>query len=154
MLCPGRAFPILRGDALAAAELLKPFRYIWAFPTTALGLLLAAGALAGKGRLRVVDGVLEAHGSLLDWLLRNCTPLKGGAEAITLGHVVLGRSEQSLEITRRHERVHVRQCEQWGPAFVPAYLASALVQLAAGRDGYRDNYFERQAREGEARESA
>jgi len=105
--------------------------------------------VVGKGRFRVVDGAIEVHGSLLDWLLRKCVPLKGGAEAMTLGHVIVGRSERSLEMTRRHERVHVRQCELWGPAFIPAYVASGIIQMVLGRDAYRDNYFERKAREGE-----
>jgi hypothetical protein len=129
----------------------RPLRYIWAFPTTALGLLPAAAAVLTGGRWRIVDGVLEAHGSLLDWLLRNCVPIKGGAEAMTLGHVILGRNERSLEVTRRHEHAHVRQCEQWGPVFVPAYLTSAVILIVSGKDGYRDNYFERDARANEER---
>jgi hypothetical protein len=36
-------------------------RYIWAAPTTAIGLLVMLGGL-WRVRARVVDGVLEAHG--------------------------------------------------------------------------------------------
>lgn len=128
---------------------MKLVRYIWAFPTTAIGLLFVALALASKGRLRIVDGVIEVHGGLVSFLLKRCVPLKGGAEAMTLGHVVLGRSQQSLELTRKHERIHVRQCEQWGPAFIPAYFASGIVALLTGKDAYHGNYFERLAVEGE-----
>jgi hypothetical protein len=45
---------------------------------------------------------------------------------MTLDHVVIARDRDSLESTRDHERVHVRQCEVWGPLFVPAYLAASL----------------------------
>ena len=111
---------------------------------------MTLGALCGeclgtRTRQRVVDGVLEVHGGLVTWLLIHCTLLEGGASAMTLGHVVLGRNEQVLDVTRVHERVHVRQCERWGPLFLPAYLlASAIIFLRGGR-AYRDNPFEREA---------
>jgi hypothetical protein len=59
--------------------------------------------------------------------------------------VVLGTDRATLDAAREHERVHVRQYEQWGPLFLPAYFASSLWQLARGRRCYRDNWFERQA---------
>ena len=66
---------------------------------------------------------------------------------MTLGHVVLGRDSRLLELTRPHERVHVRQVERWGPLFIPAYLfASVLVYFKGGR-AYEDNPFEREAYE-------
>src|SRR5687768_10256201 len=113
-------------------------RYVWAAPTTALGLLVV---FAGAWRVRagVVDGVLEAHGPALAWLLSHLTPMAGGAAALTLGHVVIARDRQSLELTRRHERVHVRQCEIWGPLFVPAYLTASLWAVMRGRNFYFDN---------------
>ncbi len=131
-------------------RLLRAWVYLWAAPTSAVGVLclLFAAALrpaAGRVTVRVVDGVLELHGGLVTLLLTHCTLLRGGASAMTLGHVVLGRTEDLLDLTRRHERVHVRQCERWGPLFIPAYLlASALVALRGGR-AYRDNPFEREA---------
>jgi hypothetical protein len=120
--------------------------YAWAFPTTSVGLLFLPLALAARtGGARVVDGVLELHGGPVDGFLRHCTLLQGGASAMTLGHVVLGRDQRLLDLTRRHERVHVRQCERWGPLFIPAYLiASVLVLLRGGRP-YEDNPFEREA---------
>ena len=64
---------------------------------------------------------------------------------MTLGHVVLGRSAAALAETRAHERVHVTQCERWGPFFLPAYAASSLAAWARGGHPYWDNAFERRA---------
>jgi uncharacterized protein (DUF2062 family) len=119
-------------------------RYLWAAPTTAIGVVIV---LAGfrRAKVHVVDGVLEAHGPTLAWILTNLTFLPGGAAALTLGHVVIGRDHESLESTRAHERVHVRQCEAWGPLFVPAYFAASLTAIARGRSAYSDNCFEVEA---------
>ena len=118
--------------------------YLWAFPTTALGLLFLPSALRSGGA-HFVDGVLELHGRMISFFLRRCTLLEGGASAMTLGHVVIARDEHLLEETRAHERVHVRQCERWGPLFIPAYLAASLVLWLVGRRAYEDNPFEREA---------
>jgi hypothetical protein len=93
-----------------------------------------------------VDGVVEAHSPLLARTLASLTPLARGADAITLGHVVIGRDAWALESTRAHERVHVRQYEVWGPFFIPAYFLAGLVAMAQGRHPYFDNWFERDAR--------
>lgn len=90
-------------------------------------------------------GVVEAHGGAVSWALRHLVPLRGGAAALTLGHVVLGRDAATLDATRGHERVHVRQYERWGPLFVPAYLAASLWALARRRPAYAANRFEREA---------
>jgi hypothetical protein len=123
---------------------MRPLLYLWALPNTVLGLLVVAVAALGGDRARTVTGVLEAHGRTLAWLLRRF-PIRGGASAMTLGHVVLGRDLDCLERTRDHERVHVRQYELWGPLFLPAYLLSSLVAALRGKDFYRDNVFEREA---------
>lgn len=120
-------------------------RYVWAGPNTLLGLLVTAFVLLGRGTARAVEGAIEVHGPVASFLLRRCTLLKGGAAALTLGHVVLGRDESALEATRSHERVHVRQYELWGPAFIPAYALAALWSLARRTGAYRGNHFERQA---------
>ena len=99
--------------------------------------------------MKVVDGVLELHGRLIASILRHCVPMRGGACAMTLGHIVLGLDREALSATRRHERVHVRQCEEWGPAFIPAYLAAGLWGKIRGRGVYGGNYFERKAMEQE-----
>ena len=130
---------------------LRALAYVWASPTTMLGLLLVGLALAGRGRVARVAGVIEAHGGWVRRLLESVVPLRGGADALTLGHVVVGRTAESLERYRAHERVHVRQCERWGPLFVPAYACASLWAWARGGDPYRDNPFEREA--SEAREA-
>ena len=99
--------------------------------------------------MEVVEGVLELHGESISFILRHCIPIRGGACAMTLGHIVLGRDDRALSATRRHERAHVRQCEVWGPAFIPAYLAAGLWGLAKGEGAYEGNYFERAAKERE-----
>jgi len=86
---------------------------------------------------------------LLGRALTRLTPLAGGADAITLGHIVIGRNARSLEATRAHERAHVRQYEFWGPLFLPAYLIAGLCALGRGCHPYFDNRFERQARAAE-----
>jgi hypothetical protein len=123
-----------------------PLLYVWVLPTSFLGLIaLVLASTRGRLQTQIVDGVLELHGGWITLFLRDYTLLPGGASAMTLGHVVLGRSQRMLEQTRAHERVHVCQCERWGPLFVPAYLlASALVWLRGGR-AYDDNPFEREA---------
>lgn len=120
-------------------------RYIWAAPSTALGLVLVAlAAPCGVSGL-IVDGVIEAHGPALRWALQNLTWVRGGVSAITFGHVVLGIDRDALALTRRHERVHVAQYELWGPFFIPAYLLASLWMLLRGRHPYFDNPFEREA---------
>jgi hypothetical protein len=120
-------------------------RYLWALPNTLIGLVFVPFVLMAKGHASVVDGVVELHGPLLDVLLRRCIPIRGGASAITLGHVVLGRDQRCLDATRRHERVHVRQCEVWGAVFIPVYLLASLWAVMTGRGAYQGNYFEREA---------
>ena len=55
---------------------------------------------------------------------------------MTLGHVVLGLDRDALEWSRDHERVHVRQCERWGPLFLPAYLLASAYLWFRGRRFY------------------
>jgi len=121
------------------------WRYLWPGLWTALGLLLGAVALALGGRARLVGGTCEIAGGRLAAALQRvpgCRPFG----AITLGHVILGIDRPTLERLRRHERVHVRQYEAWGPLFVPAYLAASAWLWARRRDPHRDNPFERAAR--------
>ena len=119
-------------------------RYLWAAPATLLGVV---AIVAGHRRVRVhvVDGVVEAHGPAIAWGLRHLTFIENGAAALTLGHVVLGVDAASLEWTRAHERVHVRQYEAWGPLFFPAYVAFSLWARLRGRHCYFDNPFEMEA---------
>jgi hypothetical protein len=137
-----RLMPNTQPDPVGVTALL---RYLWAAPSTAIGLGLSVLAFP-KGRIAVFEGVIEAHGPLLRWVLTRVAPPPGGIAAITLGHVVLACDRRALEQTRSHERVHVRQYERWGPFFLPAYAAASLWALARGRHPYVDNWFEREAR--------
>ena len=130
-------------------KLLRPLaivvRYLWALPTTMLGILVAILSIVSGGRARWHSGVLEVHGGFASLFLRKLVPMAGGASAMTLGHVVIARDRECLDWTRTHERVHVRQCERWGPLFVPAYFCGALYARLRGGRAYRDNPFEREA---------
>lgn len=126
------------------AASLRLLAYLWALPTTAVGLVFALLALVSGGSARRLRGVLEVSGGIVSFLLRRCLPVRG-IQAMTLGHVVLGVDRGALARTRAHERVHVRQCERWGPLFLPVYLLASLWPLLRGRNAYRDNVFEREA---------
>jgi hypothetical protein len=121
--------------------------YFWAAPTTAFGILIAGLTAATGGTVYILDGIIEAHGGFATAFLRYVTglSLRGGAAGLTLGHVVIGRDQDSLDRTRAHERVHVRQCEKWGSFFVPAYLVASVLAWLQGKDAYRENRFEREA---------
>jgi hypothetical protein len=125
--------------------LLALLRTLWTFPTTAIGLLVGALCIPLGARWQFVDGVLECHGGGVAWLLEHATLLQDGAMAITFGDVVLGRTPAALDLTRRHERVHVRQAHRWGPFFIPAYLLASLIAWLQRRGAYRGNAFERAA---------
>ena len=118
--------------------------WLWTAPNTLLGLAAGLVLLAGGARARVMEGALEFGGGAIGRALADRTP-PIRFRAMTLGHVILGASEADLDVARRHEQVHVRQYERWGPLFLPAYLLSSAWQLVTGRRCYRDNYFERQA---------
>jgi len=127
-----------------AGILLRPLVYVWASPMTLLGLLLAGLSLVSRGRVARVAGTIEVYGGWECRLLERLMP-SGGADALALGHVVVGQSAESLERQRGHDRIHVRQCERWGPLFVPAYACASLWVWARGGHPYLDNPFEREA---------
>jgi hypothetical protein len=119
-------------------------KYAWASPTTGVGMLVLGLGLLSGGRAQVVRGAVEVHGGLVTRLLR-MAPIPGGAAAMTLGHVILGRDPAALRRSRDHEHVHVRQTERWGPLFLPAYGIASLVAKLRGQDPYYGNVFEREA---------
>ena len=123
---------------------LRILAVVWASPYTLLGLSFGAIGLATGGRARIRGPVIEFYGGAVKWCI---TRLPGGqfTLALTLGHTVLGQTDASLDISRDHELVHVRQFERWGPFMGPAYLLCSLVLWLAGRRPYRDNPFEREA---------
>jgi hypothetical protein len=115
--------------------------YTWAAPTTLVGLATGSLTLMTGGRVQARRGALEFHGGFATWFGDVC-----GFDAMTLGHVILGRDALCLDVLRDHEQAHVRQVERWGPAFIPAYLAASLLAWHRGGHYYRDNWFERDAR--------
>ena len=119
-------------------------RYLWAAPYTLVGVMLGALLLLFGAKWRTQGGVLEFFGGRIGMALARL-PRSLGFSAMTLGHVILAVDRSALAQLRRHEWVHVRQYEHWGPLFVPAYLLSSLMQLLRGRNPYRENHFERQA---------
>ena len=128
---------------------MRALAYLWTLPNTLLGAPLVPVALLSGGRVRLVEGVLEVHGRAIAWLLRRAIPLAGGAQAITIGHVVLGRDAAALDRCRAHEQAHVRQYEVWGPFFIPAYFIAGFLAYLRGGNPYWDNPFERDARRAE-----
>ena len=117
---------------------------IWASPYTLLGLFLGGIGLCTGGRVRIRGGVVEFYGGGVKWLLRRF-PTGQFTLAFTLGHTILGQTDASLDISRDHEMVHVRQFERWGPLMGPAYLGCCLVLWLMRRRPYRDNPFEQEA---------
>jgi hypothetical protein len=126
--------------------LARLLRYAWAVPYTVLGLLLGAVAVLLGGEAHLHHGVIEIYGGRAGAALARM-PQPFAFAAMTLGHVILAVDRSALAQLRRHEHVHVRQYERWGPLFLPAYVLSSLVQLLRGRNPYRENHFERQAYE-------
>ncbi len=116
--------------------------YIWAAPTTCVGLTAGALTMTSGGRVQLRRGALEFHGGFSRWLLERVAK----ASAMTLGHVVIGRDVACLDACREHEQAHVRQVEWFGPFFIPAYLAASLWAWSRGQHYYLDNWFEHDAR--------
>ena len=122
----------------------KPLAILWASPYSMLGLSIGILGVATGGRCQRRGIALEFHGGLTRWLIHRL-PSGQFVLALTLGHVILGQTDASLDIAREHERVHVRQFERWGVFMGPAYLLASAWQWLRGRDPYRDNPFEKEA---------
>jgi hypothetical protein len=115
-------------------------RYCWALPVSCIGLLPLPFVMLSGGAVVIAKGVIEAEGALVSFLLSRLH-----IDAIAIGHVIFGRDRDSLVRSRNHERIHVRQCERWGPLFPFLYLMSSAIALLRGQDPYRDNRFEQEA---------
>lgn len=107
--------------------------FVWAMPTTLIGLLV--GALTFQ-RPRCHGGAL-----VFDQTPRGVTKLLRAMHrtAMTVGFVIVG----AVPVEGRllvHERHHIRQSMILGPLFVPVYLALAIPY------GYRRHPMERAAR--------
>jgi hypothetical protein len=114
---------------------------LWAFPVTAVGLLLALVSILPRGSVRFRDGVVEVTGGAAAWLLRGNRLWRGGA-AMALGHVILARDEESLQRSRPHEAYHVRQFERWGPLLLRAYWLVAVWLWCRGYHPYLNHPME------------
>ena len=116
--------------------------YLWVSPVSLLGFGL--GLLAyGFGATMKRRGVVEIAGNTrTHWLNKISTRY----EAITIGHVILGRKHGVLKAYRSHEHVHVRQYERWGIFLPVLYLLASGWALVRGKHFYWDNVFEIEAR--------
>ena len=127
-------------------------RWAWAAPASLLGLTLALLlALFTRTRWQVVNGVVEVAPGGAGRTVRPRWLNRLPFDAITLGHVVVGRHPARLQALRAHEHAHVRQYEHWGAFLLLAYPLASLCMLALGRRPYLDNPFEVQARAAESR---
>ncbi len=108
--------------------------------------MFAAPALLCGARARRVAGTLEVGGGALCRLIARWA----GFDAITLGHVILGRHGADLARLRCHEQVHVQQYERYGVLMLLLYPLAGAWAVLRGRRAYWDNPFERQARFAEA----
>lgn len=120
-------------------------RYLWAAPCSIAGLVIALLAVLLGAKARVKDGTLQVVGGHLAKGISRL-PTRLTILAITNGHVIFAVSQRAMDTYRRHELVHVRQYERWGPLFPLLYLSSSLVQAWKGRDPYFANCFEQEAR--------
>ncbi len=122
----------------------KSIAVIWASPYSLMGLTIGLLGMLSGGKGRVRDGAIEFYGGGTQWFVRRLPPGIHTA-GFTLGHVILGQTSDGLDYAAKHERVHVRQFERWGPLMGPAYLLASAWMWWVGRDYYRDNPFEVEA---------
>ena len=119
-------------------------RVLWASPYTMLGLLIGVTGLCFGSRARIRGRAIEFYDGGTKWFVQRL-PHGQFTLALTLGHTILGQTDASLDISRKHEAVHVAQYERWGPFMLPAYFGSSIFMWLTGRRFYRDNHFEREA---------
>jgi hypothetical protein len=119
-------------------------KYLWALPISCIGIAVVPFVLASGGTVSISSGIIEAEGGILAPILSSIIR-RFPIEAITIGHVVLGRTRLSLARYRVHELIHVRQYERWGPIFPFLYFTSSMMATVRGKDPYRDNIFEQEA---------
>lgn len=122
----------------------KIFAILWASPYSIVGLTIGFIGVLFGGRFRIVGPAIEFYDGGIKWFVHRL-PHGQFTLALTLGHVILGQTDASLVVSRKHEAVHVAQYERWGPFMVPAYFLSSCYVYFAGKRFYRDNPFEREA---------
>ena len=120
-------------------KLTTVLKYLWASPNTLLVL-----PFLPFSKWQVVDGVIELHGPAVRFVL-NHFPLCKGAAAMTVGHAVIGQNKKSLDWAHKHEMIHVRQYETFGPFFIPLYFMLSLHAWRTGECPYYGNLFEQEA---------
>lgn len=120
--------------------------YAWAFPVTLAGLLLC---WVSEADLQVLTKdwvfMFVSRGSITRWWFNK------GFTAFTWGAVICLDHDSKLVDTRllKHELRHFQQCRWLGPFAPIAYGLASLVAVLRGRNAYRDNWFERDARDAE-----
>lgn len=119
-------------------------KILWASPNTLLGLALGVTGVLFGGRARIRGRAIEFYDGGVKWIVHRL-PNGQFTLALTLGHTILGQTEASLDISRKHEAVHIAQYERWGPFMLPAYFLGSVFAWLSGRRFYRDNPFEREA---------
>jgi hypothetical protein len=114
-------------------------KLIWAGPGTLIGLLLglflSSGTSAKIGEVRFIP----CKRLLPNW-----------AAAQTWGEVILFKAIYDFETQTKifkHELAHVDQWQILGPLFFVLYPLASLLALLTGGHYYKDNAFERDARE-------
>lgn len=122
----------------------KVLLVIWVSPYSLLGICIGAVGMLDGGYGRFRDGAFEFYGGGTARFVRRL-PTGPTTAGFTLGHVILGQTGEGLQLVGKHERVHVRQFERWGPLMGPAYLGASAWMWLLGRDAYRDNPFEVEA---------
>ncbi len=125
------------------STLIRIFQICWVSPNSLLGATCGVLGLISGGNVQLERGCLEFYGGFVAWCLKRIPPC--GIMAMTLGHTIVGQSQEGLAIAREHEHVHVRQYERWGPFFIPAYLLCSGYLFLQKRECYRNNPFEIEA---------
>lgn len=124
---------------------------VWASPYTLIGILIGSFGLLFGGRVQFQGRAIEFYDGGVKWFLHQL-PYGEYMLALTLGHVILGQTNASLDISRTHEAVHITQYERWGPFMVPVYYLASVYVWLTGRRFHRDNPFEREAIDADKRE--
>lgn len=117
-------------------KLVKFMMYVWSLPNTLLGLVLFFFIYRPKS-LVWRRGVLEGTS-------RGMIPWWTNVVGQTWGWLVIYRSKPYSGL-ENHERQHVVQGMILGPLFLIIYPIASLIALLQGKNGYRDNWFEKNA---------
>lgn len=129
------------------SRLLFCLGWLWALPTTLIGLLVTLPL--GARPFRFKDGVLflvaPGWGPWAYWAKTFA--------AITFGAAMMVSHETTTLDARlmRHEMRHFQQARRFGVFFLPLYGLLWLVAVVMGRHGYVHNWLETDAEEAAGR---